>query len=66
MEKIISTCVAIIHKEDNLYLVECPEIGTASQRETIEEAVKNLQSISGDYENNSSYQATEHDMRLKS
>ncbi len=39
----MSTYTAIIHKEDNLYIAECPEIGTASQGETIEEAVKNLQ-----------------------
>jgi predicted RNase H-like HicB family nuclease len=43
VEKILSTYTAIIHKEDNLYVAECPEIGTASQGETIEEAVKNLQ-----------------------
>jgi predicted RNase H-like HicB family nuclease len=43
MEKLLSTYTAIIHKEDNLYVAECPEIGTASQGETIEEAVKNLQ-----------------------
>ena len=34
---------AVIHKEENLYVAECPEIGTASQGETIEEAIKNLQ-----------------------
>ena len=43
LEKIMNTYTAIIHKEDNLYVAECPEIGTASQGETIEEAVKNLQ-----------------------
>jgi predicted RNase H-like HicB family nuclease len=39
----MSTFTAVIHKEDNLYVAECPEIGTASQGETIEEAVSNLQ-----------------------
>jgi len=34
---------AIVHKEDPLYVAECPEVGTASQGESIEEAVKNLQ-----------------------
>lgn len=34
---------AVIHKEDDLYVAECPEVGTVSQGETIEEAVKNLQ-----------------------
>jgi len=34
---------AVVHKEDDLYVAECPEVGTASQGESIEEAVKNLQ-----------------------
>jgi predicted RNase H-like HicB family nuclease len=34
---------AIVHKEENLYVSNCPEVGTASQGKTIEEAVKNLQ-----------------------
>ena len=33
---------AIVYKEGNLYVAECPEIGTASQGESIEEAVNNL------------------------
>jgi len=33
---------AVIHKEDDLYVAECPEIGTVSQGATIEEAVENL------------------------
>ena len=33
---------AVIHKEDNLFVAECPEIGTASQGKTIEEAIANL------------------------
>ncbi|HCE44283.1 MAG TPA: HicB family protein [Lentisphaeria bacterium] len=33
---------AIVHKEKKLYVAECPEIGTASQGHTIEEAVANL------------------------
>lgn len=33
---------AVIHLEDNLYVAECPEVGTASQGKTIEEAVTNL------------------------
>ena len=39
----MSLFTAIIHKEDNLYVAQCPEVGTASQGETIEKAVKNLQ-----------------------
>jgi predicted RNase H-like HicB family nuclease len=33
---------AVIHKEDNLYVAQCPEVGTISQGETIEEAIANL------------------------
>lgn len=40
---LMSTFTAIVHKEDALYVAECPEVGTASQGETIEEAVRNLQ-----------------------
>ncbi|MFH0728494.1 MAG: type II toxin-antitoxin system HicB family antitoxin [Pseudomonadota bacterium] len=39
----MSTFTAVVHKEDDLYVAQCPEIGTVSQGETIEEAVKNLQ-----------------------
>lgn len=39
----MSTFTAIVHKEDDLYVAQCPETGTASQGETIEEAVENLQ-----------------------
>ena len=39
----MSTFTAVIHKEEDLYVAQCPEIGTASQGETIEEAIKNLQ-----------------------
>jgi predicted RNase H-like HicB family nuclease len=34
---------AIVHKEDKLYVAECPEVGTASQGTTIEDAIENLQ-----------------------
>lgn len=36
------TFTAIIHKEEDLYVAECPEVGTVSQGYTIEEAVANL------------------------
>ncbi len=36
------TLSAIIHKEDNLFVAECPEVGTASQGYSIEEALLNL------------------------
>lgn len=36
------TLTAVIHREDDLYVAECPEVGTASQGYTIEEAIENL------------------------
>jgi len=36
------TLTAIIHKEVNLYVAECPEIGTVSQGDTVEDAIANL------------------------
>ena len=40
---------AVVQKEDDLYVAQCPEVGTASQGETIEEAVKNLQEATALY-----------------
>jgi predicted RNase H-like HicB family nuclease len=36
------TFSAVLHREDDLYVAECPEVGTASQGATIEEALANL------------------------
>jgi len=36
------TLTAIIHREDDLYVAECPEVGTISQGPTIEEAIQSL------------------------
>ncbi|MDQ2809406.1 MAG: type II toxin-antitoxin system HicB family antitoxin [Chloroflexota bacterium] len=36
------TFTAVVHKEDDLYVAECPEVGTVSQGHTIEDAVANL------------------------
>jgi len=33
---------AVLYREDDLYVAECPEIGTVSQGYTVEEAVANL------------------------
>jgi predicted RNase H-like HicB family nuclease len=38
-----STFTVVVHKEDDLYVADCPEAGTVSQGESIEEAVKNHQ-----------------------
>ncbi len=37
------TLAAVVHKEGDWYVAECPQVGTASQGTTIEEAVANLQ-----------------------
>ncbi|OUL17847.1 type II toxin-antitoxin system HicB family antitoxin [Nostoc sp. 106C] len=36
------TFSAIVYWEDDVYEAECPEVGTASQGETIEAAIANL------------------------
>jgi len=33
---------AVIHKEEDIFVAECPEVGTVSQGKTIDEAVANL------------------------
>ncbi|MCI0478237.1 MAG: type II toxin-antitoxin system HicB family antitoxin, partial [Anaerolineales bacterium] len=38
----IRTFTAVLHKEDDLFVADCPEVGTASQGYSIEEAVANL------------------------
>ena len=38
----IVTLTAILHKEEDLYVAECPEVGTVSQGATVEEATANL------------------------
>jgi len=39
----MQTFTAVVHKEGELYVAECPEVGTVSQGESIEEAISNLQ-----------------------
>ncbi len=36
------TFSAVLHKEEDMFIAECPEIGTASQGKTVEEALGNL------------------------
>jgi predicted RNase H-like HicB family nuclease len=38
----MSTFTAVLHKEDDMYVAECPEVGTVSQGKNVEEAVSNL------------------------
>ena len=36
------TLTAVLHLEEDIYVAECPEVGTFSQGITIEEAIANL------------------------
>ena len=36
------TLTAVIHKEDDTFVAQCPEVGTSSQGKNIEEAAENL------------------------
>ncbi|MBN4054813.1 type II toxin-antitoxin system HicB family antitoxin [Nitrospira defluvii] len=36
------TYTAILHKDEDMYVAECPEVGTVSQGSNIDEALANL------------------------
>jgi predicted RNase H-like HicB family nuclease len=38
----VQTLTAVAHRENDWFVAECPEIGTASQGRTFEEALANL------------------------
>jgi predicted RNase H-like HicB family nuclease len=38
----IGTFTAVLHKEGNIYVANCPEVGTVSQGSSVEEAIANL------------------------
>ncbi|MBI2667881.1 type II toxin-antitoxin system HicB family antitoxin [Candidatus Woesearchaeota archaeon] len=38
----METFTAVLHKEEDMYVAECPEVGTFSQGKNINEAIKNL------------------------
>ena len=44
-----NTFTASIHKEDDLYVATCIEIGTVSQGETVETALANLKEATSLY-----------------
>jgi predicted RNase H-like HicB family nuclease len=48
-EIIMSTFTAVLHKEDDLYVAECPEAGTVRQGCAVEEAVSTLREATGIY-----------------
>jgi predicted RNase H-like HicB family nuclease len=45
----VSTFTAVLHKEGDLYVAECPEVRTVSQGETVEAAVDNLKEATESY-----------------
>ena len=40
--EIMRTFTAVLYREEDMYIAECPEVGTVSQGRTVEEAVANL------------------------
>jgi predicted RNase H-like HicB family nuclease len=38
----VRTLTAVLHKEGDLFVADCPEVGTVSQGATIEQALSNL------------------------
>lgn len=40
---------AVIHKEEDMYIARCSEVGTISQGKTIEKAIQNLKEATGLY-----------------
>jgi predicted RNase H-like HicB family nuclease len=38
----METFTAVIHQEEDMFVAECPEVGTTSQGKNIDEAIKNL------------------------
>ncbi len=38
----LKTFSAVLHRDEDMYVAECPEVGTVSQRVTVEEALANL------------------------
>ncbi len=38
----MKTFSAVLHKEEDMYIADCPEVGTVSQGGTIEETIENL------------------------
>ena len=38
----VGTFTSVLHKEGDLYVADCPEVGTFSQGSSVEEALANL------------------------
>jgi len=56
----MKTFTAVVHKEENMYVATCPEVGTASQGCTIEEAIANLKEATELYLEEFPLKETEH------
>ena len=41
-DEYMKTLTAMVEKEDDMYVARCPELGTASQGRTVDEAIANL------------------------
>ena len=51
---------AILRKEEDMYVANCPEVGTVSQGKTIEEAIANLKEATELYLEEFSFKAGSH------
>ncbi len=38
----VHSFTVIVHREEDMYVAECPEVGTVDQGETIEQAIEGL------------------------
>ena len=47
--KKMTILTAVLHREDNVYVAECPEVGTVSQGKTIQKAIANLKEATALY-----------------
>ncbi|HEX7627725.1 MAG TPA: type II toxin-antitoxin system HicB family antitoxin [Candidatus Methanoperedens sp.] len=43
------TLTAVLHKEEDMYVAQCPDVGTVSQGKNIEEALNNLKEATNLY-----------------
>ena len=56
----VRTLTALIHKEGDLFVADCPEVGTVSQGATIDEAIGNLKEATEVYLEEFPVEQTQH------
>jgi len=56
----VRTLTAVIHKEGDLFVADCPEVGTVSQGATIDEAIGNLKEATEVYLEEFPVEQTQH------